>query len=142
MKNSKVLFLPIILIFGALLISNYYFQDKDVDRDKLPKYSQRNPEVRAAYEYALSNPEILSNIPCYCGCYRLGHENVGNCFIKEVKEDGKVIFEEHGANCGMCYSIVLDSQELFEEGKSVQEIRNYIDNKYSSYGQGTDTPKI
>jgi hypothetical protein len=54
------------------------------------------------------------------------------CFIKEFKKDGTVIFEEHGANCGLCYSTVLESKGLFEEGKSPQEVRDYIDNKYSS----------
>lgn len=142
MKNSKVLFLAITLIMGGLLASNYYLQNRGADKDDLPKYARRNFEVQAAYKFALSDPQLLSQIPCYCGCYRLGHRNTGDCFIKETKEDGKVVFEEHGANCGMCYSIVLDSKELYEKGKSVQEIRDYIDDKYSSYGQGTDTPGI
>ena len=71
----------------------------------------------------------------------LGHKSVEDCFIKEFKKDDKVTFENHGANCGICYHTVLDSKSLNQEGKSPTEIRDFIENKYSKYGKGTDTPK-
>ena len=124
----------------ALLVFSYTWQNKGEDANQLPKYTTRTASVQAAYQYSLDNPELLDHIPCYCNCYRLGHEDVGNCFVKEFKEDGKVVFDEHGANCGICYSTVLDAKNLFEEGKSAKEIREFVDNKYSGYGQGTNTP--
>jgi len=132
----------IILGLGVvvLLIFSYQWQNKGSDANELPKYALRTAEVRAAYEYALENPGLLENMPCYCDCNGLGHEHVRHCFIKEFKGDGRVVFDEHGANCGICYSTVLDSKTLLEKGETIREIRDFIDNKYSQYGQGTKTP--
>ncbi len=140
MKNS---YWTIILGLGivALLTFSYNWQNKGEDANQLPKYAMRTASVQAAYQYSLDNPELLDHIPCYCNCYNLGHKDVGSCFVKEFKEDGKVVFDEHGANCGICYSTVLDAKNLFEENWSASEIREYIDNKYSGYGQGTKTPR-
>ncbi|MBU1136905.1 PCYCGC domain-containing protein [Patescibacteria group bacterium] len=139
MKNSY-LGITLILIAGGLLAGSYFWQNKGQERSNLPQYATRTASVQAAYQHALDNPELLQYIPCYCNCYQLGHKNVDECFIKEFKPDGKVVFDEHGANCGICYATVLDSQLLFDQGKTIQEIREYVDNKYSSYGQGTNTP--
>ncbi len=131
MKKHKNIYIIIIFffVFGGLFGLKYYFQDKT----GLPQYALRNSEVRAAYEYALENPKLLKQIPCNCGCNRLGHQNVEDCFVKEFKNNGKVVFEEHGANCGVCYSTALDSKTLFKEGKSPQEIRDFINKKYSYF---------
>ncbi len=41
----------------------------------------KDPEVRAAYEAARNNPELLEQMPCYCGCYgNSGHTNNLDCF--------------------------------------------------------------
>ena len=141
MKKNISIPIILVLIFGTLLIFNYYWLNRGEDRENLPKYAQRTPRVKAAYEYALEDPELLEHIPCYCNCHRLGHKSVEDCFVSKFKEDGKVVFTEHGANCGTCYSIVLDSKELSQEGKTTQEIRDFIDNKYSRYGLPTNTPK-
>ncbi len=136
-------FLKVFLIITIIVIAlNYQWINRGRERTSLPEYAQRTPIVEAAYNYTSENPELLDYIPCYCNCYRLGHQNVKDCFVKEFKEDGKVIFDEHGSNCGTCYHTVLDSKDLFEQGQSTQEIREFIDNKYSKYGIGTKTPII
>src|SRR4051794_8969398 len=40
-----------------------------------PEYPmQRSKEVvTAAYRFAAEHPEILSYVPCYCGCEHMGH---------------------------------------------------------------------
>ena len=48
-----------------------------------------------AYRFAVANPEVVSQFPCYCGCVYLGHENNYDCYVKEVKADGSLVFEEH-----------------------------------------------
>jgi hypothetical protein len=139
MKNLKIFVLATILT--SIFIGGIYFSRFLPKQNKIPDYARRTEEVKLAYEFALSNPEVLTKIPCYCGCDRLGHQSVENCFVKEFKKDGGVVFEKHGAYCGMCYSIVLETKELFEQGKNISEIRQYIDNKYSKYGgQPTNTP--
>lgn len=131
-KKYKNLYLVmiLILIFSGLFILKSHLETKE----GLPKYAQRNPEIQAAYEYALEKPELLKQIPCYCGCSRFGHKNVEDCFVKKFKEDGRVVFEEHGANCGICYLTVLDSRTLLNEGKTLEEVRGFINEKYSRYG--------
>lgn len=143
MKKNKNLCLIIIvvLIISGLLGFSCYLNNKGVEASNLPKGALRDPVVREAYEYVVENPEFLDYIPCYCNCYRLGHKNIKNCFVSEFKSNGTVVFDHHGVDCAICYHTVLDSKKLFQQGKSVQTIRDSIDNKYSRYGMGTSTPK-
>ena len=53
------------------------------------------PQVKEAYRFAIANPEILSAFPCYCGCGAMGHENNLQCYIKEIRADGSIEFEDH-----------------------------------------------
>ncbi len=52
------------------------------------------PSVREAYRFALANRGILQQIPCYCGCGSDGHKNNADCYIKDVKFDGTVNFDQ------------------------------------------------
>ena len=115
--------------------------NEGVEASNLPKDALRDPVVREAYEYVVKNPEFLDYIPGYCNCYRLGHKNIKNCFVSKFKSNGNVVFDHHAVDCAICYHTVLDSKKLFQQGKSVQTIRDFIDNKYSRYGTGTSTPK-
>lgn len=96
--------------------------------------------VIAAYEYALAAADKLAYVPCYCGCgEHSGHKSVRDCFIKNLSASG-VTYDEHGAGCDMCVSIVLDVQRLLAEGKSLAEARAYVDETYAGIGSPTDTP--
>ena len=53
------------------------------------------PQVKEAYRFAIANPEVLSDFPCYCGCGAMGHENNLQCYIKEIRTDGSIEFENH-----------------------------------------------
>jgi hypothetical protein len=59
----------------------------------------RPPDVvRAAYVFAAEHPEILSYVPCYCGCERSGHRGNDDCFIAARDANGDVTqWEPHGA---------------------------------------------
>ena len=52
------------------------------------------PSVREAYRFAIANRGILQQIPCYCGCGSDGHKNNADCYIKDVKPDGTVDFDQ------------------------------------------------
>src|SRR3989337_1041253 len=69
-----------------------------------------------------------------------GHKSAKNCFIKESSTPGNPQFDEHGASCAMCVGIALDAKTMTEEGRSLGEIRAYIDQEYGAIGAGTDTP--
>jgi hypothetical protein len=36
---------------------------------------------REGYRIAKEIPEVLAQIPCFCGCEALGHENLLDCFV-------------------------------------------------------------
>ena len=52
------------------------------------------PSVREAYRFAIANRGILQQIPCYCGCGSDGHKSNADCYIKDVKPDGTVDFDQ------------------------------------------------
>jgi len=59
----------------------------------------RSPEVvRAAYRFAAEHPEVLSYVPCYCGCEHSGHRGGEDCFVTARNDKGDVTeWEPHGA---------------------------------------------
>ena len=50
------------------------------------------PNAREAYRFAIANRDVLRQIPCYCGC-GAEHQSNAECYIKEVKADGSVVFD-------------------------------------------------
>lgn len=96
--------------------------------------------VWAAYRYAVSNPQVLQYIPCYCGCGSQGHASNRDCYIKGVAADGSLQYERHAVGCVICIGITRDVMRLEGEGKSLKEIRSYVDATWSRYGPATATP--
>jgi hypothetical protein len=66
-------------------------------KSALPDFVQdAPPQVQEAYQFAIANPEILKQMPCYCGCGGVGHQNNLDCYIAEVAPDGSVArFDNH-----------------------------------------------
>jgi len=63
----------------------------------LPDFLRGAPtQVREAYRFAIANRELLSAVPCYCGCGSMGHRSNLDCYIKSVGADGPIEFENHG----------------------------------------------
>ena len=53
--------------------------------------------VRATYKFAAEHPEVLSYVPCYCGCERSGHRGNEDCFVTARDGNGDVTeWEPHG----------------------------------------------
>jgi hypothetical protein len=90
--------------------------------------------VQQAYQFALANPDVLGKIPCYCGCGAMGHKSNYACYVKAVNVAGKVSYDTHALGCSICVDITQDTVRLYKQGKSVQEIRAYVDATYSKYG--------
>ncbi|MHB1324629.1 MAG: PCYCGC motif-containing (lipo)protein [Thermoleophilia bacterium] len=50
-----------------------------------------------AYQFAVDNPDVLKQIPCYCGCGKLeGHTSNFDCFVKSQK-GSEFVFDKHAA---------------------------------------------
>lgn len=101
-----------------------------------------DPRIKDIYRLAGDNLDVLKWIPCYCGCAESGgHQHNGNCYVKQVNTDGSVVWDDHGTRCGTCMEITAISAKMHSEGKSLKEIRNYIDNQYKTgYAKPTPTP--
>jgi len=80
-------------------------------------------KTRAAYQTAKDIPEVLEQIPCFCGCLsNFGHKNNLFCFK-----------DQHGAGCNMCQDIALDARKMHDQGMSIAQIQEKIKTKYSQY---------
>jgi hypothetical protein len=107
---------------------------KDLPPLQFPGYATpRSPEVvRAAYTFAAEHPEVLSYVPCFCGCERSGHRGNEDCFVRERAVNGDVIaWEDHGMECAVCLDVADRSRQLFAEGKSIAEIRATVEKEWA-----------
>lgn len=110
----------------------------------LPSYAYTSAESLRGYRIALRIPDILEQIPCYCGCGEMEHlsvkhRNLRDCFIFD---DGT--FDDHASYCDVCLYIALDVDKWQGQGLSVKEIRAKVDAKYGDgrFGPATKTPPI
>ena len=53
--------------------------------------------VRSVFQFAAEHPEVLSYVPCYCGCENQGHRGSEDCFVTSRGANGDVeSWEPHG----------------------------------------------
>jgi hypothetical protein len=90
--------------------------------------------VQQAYQFAAANPDVLKELPCYCGCGAMGHTSNYACYFSGAGEDGELAFDAHALGCSICVDITQDAMRLLDEGKGVTEIRTYVDATYAKYG--------
>jgi hypothetical protein len=90
--------------------------------------------VQEAYQFNVANPDVMKNIPCYCGCGNIGHTSNYDCYVSDIDGAGNITFDNHALGCSICVDITQDVMRMLEDGKSPQEARAYIDATYSKYG--------
>ena len=153
-KKSINIYL-LIMVIGALMVISAVANaiksgdpvkvEKDQIIENLPEYASRVSSIQQGYVFASMHPEILSWIPCYCGCYRPHngriHGSVKDCFLVN---DEPLVYERHAAHCKGCVNIALDTERMYNEGRPLTDIRDYIDMTYGRDGtlRGTDTPPV
>ncbi|WP_245802017.1 PCYCGC domain-containing protein [Fictibacillus arsenicus] len=118
-------------------------QQLTASTDIMPAFLDKQPEnISAIYAAAPKFKEVLESMPCYCGCGdSAGHKNNYDCFVADNKEDGKIVWDDHGTKCGTCLEIAAISMSESAEGKSTLEIRKMIDEKYKEgFAEPTPTP--
>ena len=80
-------------------------------------------KTRAAYQVAKEIPEVLEQLPCFCGCMTsFGHKNNLFCFK-----------DQHGSGCEICQDIALDAKKMHDQGMPIAQIQENIKAKYSRY---------
>jgi hypothetical protein len=81
-----------------------------------PNYFSKDPKARAAYQVAKDMPEVLAELPCFCGCMTaMGHESNLFCFR-----------DEHGSGCNICEDIALEARDMHDKGLSIDRIKQAI----------------
>jgi len=100
-----------------------------------PAFTGTNEATEIAYRYAVTHQEIVRWMPCYCGCGGMGHRSNLDCYLKP----GGEAFEEHASYCDICVKITLTTKQLIDEGKSLTEIRQIVDQIWGGSTPGTPT---
>ena len=73
-----------------------------------------------AYKYAAEIPKVIDSQFCYCYCKKdHGHKTLLTCFTTM-----------HGSKCSTCMDEVIYAYELYQEGKSLDEIVVAVDKKF------------
>jgi hypothetical protein len=103
--------------------------------DQMPAEVRSAPvTVQTAYQFAAANPDVMKNVPCYCGCGSIGHTSNYSCYVSGLDAQGKVTFDGHALGCSLCVDITQDTMRLLKDGKTVPEIKAYVDATYGKYG--------
>ncbi len=143
MKVSRTLLFGLLISLIALASlpacsaqsPNSYVHLNMTSMDQMPADVQSaSVTVQEAYQFASANPDVMKNIPCYCGCGNVGHTSNYSCYVSKVDDKGKFTFDNHALGCSICVDITQDVMRLLREGKSPQEVRAFIDATYSKYG--------
>jgi hypothetical protein len=103
--------------------------------DQMPAEVQSAPvTVQTAYQFNAANPDIMKDIPCYCGCGNIGHTSNYDCYVSNIDANGVITFDNHALGCSICVDITQDVMRMLRDGKGPQDARAYVDATYSKYG--------
>jgi hypothetical protein len=111
--------------------------DKSLMPEKVMMQSER---VQEAYRFAVSQPEDLETIPCYCGCVGLNHRNNLECYLKPESTPEALVFDDHALGCEICADTTHLTMRLLKLGLSPADIRDNVDRNFAERGVSTDTP--
>lgn len=124
-------------------LENGDLQETTASSDILPTFlDTQSEDMKLVYQAAAKANDVLKWMPCYCGCGdSAGHKSNFNCFVHEIKENGEVVWDDHGTRCAACLETAIASIQMVQEGKTLVEIRNTIDETYKEgYAKPTETP--
>jgi hypothetical protein len=140
LRHRKILVPVLLLMFLAALLPACSSTAQSaglpvMPMDKMPAEVQAAPSVvQQAYQFAAANPDVMKGIPCYCGCGNIGHTSNYSCYVQGSDANGKLTFDNHALGCSLCVNITQDTMRLLKQGKTVPEIKAYVDETYTRYG--------
>lgn len=135
-KSLFVLVIGSLILAGLSACSSKSTGDLHMlSMDQMPMEVQSAPmTVQTAYQFAAANPDVMKDIPCYCGCGDIGHTSNYDCYVSNVDANGNITFDNHALGCSICVDITQDVMRMLRDGKSPQDAKTYIDTTYSKYG--------
>jgi hypothetical protein len=90
--------------------------ESDLQQMITAMYSDQTQEPTGMQLYMEENKQDFQQITCHCGC---DHTDLHNCY-----EEGML------TNCGVCMKEYEDYKSLKQEGKTIKEISDIIDERY------------
>ena len=94
--------------------------------------TRRRRSSRRRTSSPAEHPEVLSYVPCFCGCEHMGHRGNEDCFVKARDVNGDVIqWEDHGMECAVCLDVATRSLQMYTSGASVSDIRAAIEKEFT-----------
>lgn len=139
-RRFTFLILLLLLVLSTVLTSCSSGSEASTADIKMAPMSDMPAEVKKAsvtvqdaYRFNVANPEIMKEIPCYCGCGDMGHASNYACYVQD-DTDGKITYDSHALGCSICVDITQDTMRMLKEGKTVSEIKQIVDDTYSKFG--------
>ncbi|WP_078554018.1 PCYCGC motif-containing (lipo)protein [Bacillus alkalicellulosilyticus] len=88
-----------------------------------------SPNV-AVYEYNMNilHHQDIKQLPCYCGCEKIGHTSNHNCFFSDSTDDR--LIDQHGEYCNVCLDITNTYMNGKKENMSIQQIQSLLKQMY------------
>lgn len=65
-------------------------------RNPLPFDALLHPAAAEAYAIAAEHPDLLREMPCFCGCQGMGHRSNLDCFVSRWSITGQPVWNSHG----------------------------------------------
>lgn len=106
------------------------YPDEDWDAFNFPEYVYTNESVEIGYMIAVKEPELLEINTCYCFCDAMGHVSLLNCFLKKKKKLFGSRFDDHAADCNICYGQAMLAFLWKRVGATGEEIQAGMDKKF------------
>ena len=132
-----------LLIIGAGCSASQSEETLAKDQTPFPNYVLASSSIiQGTYALAANHPDVLKNVPCYCGCgVEAGHQNNLDCFVGQMGPNNKVLsWDQHGSTWDICVNIAREAVQMHKDGKTPKEIYSKIQAEYKSDGQPTPTP--
>ncbi|MDX1616764.1 MAG: PCYCGC motif-containing (lipo)protein [Candidatus Promineifilaceae bacterium] len=138
--------LLIVLLMAAPLVGGCSGQSNHASQqpfglaalEQMPAEVRQAPvTVQQAYQFAASNPDILTELPCYCGCGAMGHQSNYHCYIQAGSQADDLVYDNHALGCSICVDITQDAMRLLADGQNIEQIFQYVDATYSRFGPAT-----
>ena len=142
-SNTLIIGAAAVILLAAiawLALGGGSSQNKQETDIKFPDYVYTDALALNAYTYATKHPDVLEQIPCYCGCGgHSGHRFLRDCFIND-----DWTYDEHARYCDVCIGEAMKVQNYLASGKTLTEARALIDQEYGAkYAEGrTSTPPV
>ncbi len=142
MKRVLMLLVPALLLvavaltLGVTLLGRGGSERVATSADgEFPEFVYQSARAERGYRLAVDNRQLFTRLRCYCGCGLLpndAHRYLLDCFMND---DGT--FDAHASGCGICIDIAEDGVAWQAEGKSTEEVRRLVDEKYENSGPPT-----